>query len=384
MAEPTTATTTPSFTSQYCNGSKSPPELGAAGYAVPPGVNEFNAFPNPVFTLNPAGVVDEGNNWVNVSWGPLALTSPATNAVLGNYAPVGSAAQSSAVDHGSATPAAGTGTTTVPAPKDDFFGNIRPAGNGYDIGAVEVGALPPLPKLAVTPATLTFSAAVGYPSAVQNLTLSNTGNVSSNLGALVFSNATYTRATGTQAGSCGASLAGGTTCTIGVVFTPTAGGPSNGTVAIAADVAVTGSPVTLNGTGAAANPAATLTPATWTTARARNCPGTGCAGDPSQIFTLRNTGNVPLTGVTNAVLSGTPANLANWALVPNLSTCGPAGNGQFSANTTLAPNVTCLIVVQFKPLTGQAAGSKAVTLSVKEAAGTLALTQTAALNGTAQ
>ena len=249
----------PAFASQYCNGSRTPPELGAAGYAVPPGVNEFNAFPNPVFTLNPAGVVDEGNNWVNVYWGPLALTNPATGAVLGNYAPTGT---SSAIDHGATSVTVGTGqnTRTVTAPQTDFFGNLRPAGAAYDIGAVEVGALP---------ATIT----------------------------------------------------------------------------------------------------ATLSPATWTTFHTANCPGTGfgvfaCLNDPFTIFTLTNTGNVTLTGITQATLSG--ANAADFAVF--FSTCGPAGGGQVIANTTLAPGAFCNVIVQFKPLTAEAAGTKTATLSITDLA----------------
>ena len=42
--------------------------------------------PNPIFNLTPAATVDEGNNWINISWGPLAMTNPVTNGTLGNYA----------------------------------------------------------------------------------------------------------------------------------------------------------------------------------------------------------------------------------------------------------------------------------------------------------
>ena len=61
--------------SQYCNGSRSPPELASAGWQVPPGIADATV-PNPPFTLAPAATVDEGNNWVNMSWGPLAETNP--------------------------------------------------------------------------------------------------------------------------------------------------------------------------------------------------------------------------------------------------------------------------------------------------------------------
>ena len=106
----------------------------------------------------------------------------------------------------------------------------------------------------------------------------------------------------------------------------------------------------------------------------RNCPGTGilgiiaCTLDPAQVFTLTNTGNVPLTGITQAVLGGT--NASEFSVVRLLSTCGPAGGGQILANTTLAPGASCVVTVQFKPLTAQATGAKAATVSVTDLAGT--------------
>lgn len=126
---------------------------------------------------------------------------------------------------------------------------------------------------------------------------------------------------------------------------------------------------------------ATLTPTSWTVAQTRNCPGQilACALDLAQVFTLRNTGNVPLTGILQGALGGTATNVANYTIVRALSTCGPTGNGQLVANTTLAPNATSAITVQFKPLTAQLAGAKPATVSVTDAAGT----QTSTLNGTA-
>ena len=255
----------PTVASQYCNGSRVPPELGSAGYNVPPGISDATV-PNPIFNLTPAATVDEGNNWVNISWGPLALNHPVTGARLGNYA---LAAGSPAINY---IPGGSAGATAAPA--TDYFGNARPAGTGYDVGAVEFGAVPPVLS-------------------------------------------------------------------------------------------------------------ASLTPATWTVAQTRNCPGTtalqilACALDPSQAFTLTNTGNSPLTGITSGVLGG--ANPNEYAIVPLLSTCG-AGAGQLQSITTLAPGATCVVRVQFKPLTApQTAGLKPATVSVTDAAGT----QTSTLNGTA-
>src|SRR5207302_4263107 len=85
----------PAVAAQYCNGLRVPPEATCmsptgqtvpCGFQVPPGISDATV-PNPVFNLTPAATVDEGNNWINISWGPLALTNPVTGVVLGNYTP---------------------------------------------------------------------------------------------------------------------------------------------------------------------------------------------------------------------------------------------------------------------------------------------------------
>jgi hypothetical protein len=115
--------------SQYCNGSRVPPENGGLGYNVPPGVADAT-LPNPVFNLTPSATVDEGNNWVNMSYGPLTLTN-LLGATLRNYAIT------------SGSPARSAGLSQV-APSQDFFGNPRPQ-SGVAIGAVQFSATPAIP-----------------------------------------------------------------------------------------------------------------------------------------------------------------------------------------------------------------------------------------------
>ena len=233
----------PQVKSQYCNGSRTPPEYQSMGYQVPAGISDATV-PNPVFSLTPAATVDEGNNWVNMAWGPLAMTNPVTNTTLGNYAP---AAGSPVINYIPASATANYGE----APSLDFFGNTRKDGH-VDAGAVEFQGTAAAAIASVTPTSLAFGTVPSTTtSAAQNLTLHNTGTATLTGIGITFTGQ-FSRATGAAAGTCGTTLAAASTCTIGVVFSPTSTGAKTGTAAIAASVTVTGSPVSLTGTGGAA------------------------------------------------------------------------------------------------------------------------------------
>jgi hypothetical protein len=354
----------PTVLSQYCNGSRTPPEFKSLGYQVPPGISDATV-PNPIFNLTPAATVDEGNNWINISWGPLAETNPVTGTTLGNYAP---AAGSPVINY---IPSSAT-ANFAEAPSLDFFNNPRKTNNAVDAGAVEFGSGPATAAANVTGGPLAFgNVAVGATSGSQQLVLHNTGTASLTGIGLTFTGP-FARAT--AGGTCGATLNAGATCTINVVFRPTSLGAVTGSLNIVGSVAVGGSPVTLTGTGVAAVVSASLTPTSWAPSATR---GVGLLG-PTQVFTLTNTGNVNLTGIAQATLGGT--NAADFAIVRLLSTCGPAGGGQLLGQTTLAPGATCAVTVQFRPLTTDTAGSvRNATVSVTDAAGT----QSSTLSGTA-
>ena len=368
----------PTVLSQYCNGSRTPPEFKSLGYQVPPGISDATV-PNPIFNLTPSATVDEGNNWINISWGPLALTNAVNCSTLGNYSP---ASGSSVIN---LIPSTATANFNE-APSTDFFGTLRKTNSFVDAGAVEFAAGPATPIGSVTGGPLAFGNVVdGTTSAARTLTLHNTGTANLTGIALAFSSPLYSRPAGAAGGTCGATLTpAAATCTINVVFSPTAPGLVNATLTITANVAISGSPVSLSGTGLAAVVSATLTPASRNYGGVtRNCPGTtiaqilACALDPIQVFTLTNTGNATLTGIAQGVLGGANAN--EFRVVRLASTCGPAGGGQALGQVTLAPGSSCLISVQFKPLTAQTTGVKNATVSVTDAAGT----QTSTLTGTA-
>ena len=350
----------------------SPPEFGGTGYQVPPGIAD-STVPNPVFNLTPAATVDEGNNWINISWGPLAMTHPVSGATLGNYA---LASGSPAINY---IPSAAA--TYADAPSNDFFGNLRKTNNAVDAGAVEFQSTSAIAIASVTGGPLAFGTVpTNTTSTAHTLTLHNTGTATLTGITLAFSSPLYSRST--AGGTCTGTLNAAAICTINVVFSPAALGLVNATLTVTANVPVTGSPVSLSGTGGTTVRRATLTPAIWTVSQTRNCPtpALGCLADPSQVFTLTNTGNVTLTGIAQGVLGGNAANVANYTIARSLSTCGPNTGGQLTANTTLAPGGTCRVTVQFKPLTAQGTGLKSATVSVTDAAGT----QTSTLSGTAR
>jgi hypothetical protein len=311
----------PTFVTQYCNGSRVPPELGSMGYTVNPGTNETNALPTPVFSLTPSATVDEGNNWINLRWGPLSLTNPATGVTLGNYA---LAVNSPAIDY---VP------STVSHPSTDFFGSARPdsfRASSFDVGAVEYQGLDTASVATVTGGPLAFgNVTVSTTSAPQTLTLHNTGNATVT-GITVVVTAPFARA----GGSCGTSLTvAASTCTINVVFSPTVAGAATGTATITSSVTVNGSPVTLSGTGIAINRAATVAPSPLAF-------GNWAIGTTStRTLTVTNTGNIGLAGGTFTFGGGTPQPFSRSG-----GTCG----------ATLAVGASCTINVVFTPATATA------------------------------
>jgi hypothetical protein len=360
--------------SDYCNGSRSPVEAVPqgtpyVGWEVPPGTNESNALPAPPFTLMAAATVDEGNNWINLRWGPLSLSVPTTSGQNPfNFNP-SLTPGSTAINYITSLLAA---TAYNAAPSTDYYGNARKTNGAVDVGAVEFVA-PNYAILAVSPTSLSFTGvALGTTSASQTLTLSNQGGAAAAINSIVVTAPFLRPAAG---GTCGATLAIGASCTINIQFAaPATTGPSTGTVTINASVPVAGSPVALSGTSVAAVRTATLTPSPFAfNAQNRNCPGSGlgvlaCALDQSSQFTLTNTGNVSLTVTNGGAMSG--ANAVDFAIRPNLPLVGT----RCSSLPTLAPGGTCVVTVQFQPQTSEAAATKNATLTVTDSFGTQAAT----------
>jgi hypothetical protein len=321
-------TANPTVLSQYCNGSRTPPEFQSLGYQVPPGISDATV-PNPVFNLTPAATVDEGNNWINLSWGPLAETNAVTGAPLGNYGP---ASTSSVINYIPSTAA-----TYAEAPTLDFYGTNRKANHAVDAGAVEFtgGAGASASLVARTPDTGAFGNWVIHnPSTVEFFIYTNTGTTAFTTTTVVLSDPTDYALTAN--GCANEPLNPGQTCTVGVIFTPSQLG------ALPSTLTVNGpAPASINLTGTGIAPTATLVgtlpqpfPANFGSVVE------GQVQPVQQIYTYTNTsaGNYTITGTT-LTEGAPPVSAADFSVA-----FGNCTNGK-----VLSPGNSCTIQVQFNP-----------------------------------
>jgi hypothetical protein len=343
-------TTDPSIANKYCNGGRVPPTCsvadgcgGPSGYGVPPGIVDAST-PNPVFSLTPTATVDEGNNWINVSWGPLALSDDSvTGGTTGNYGG-GNAFGNYALQQSSpAIDYVPKNATTFPAAlpiATDFFGNPRPdpaVPNSFDVGAIEfqgVGTAPHA-SASVAPTTLAFgNQAVGVASTAMSVTVTNTGNVALAGGTFTFGGGTPQPFAAGPGPNCGATLAVGTSCSYTVVFTPTATGFVSRTLTVAyTGVVVTGSPVTLTGTGVQGR-------LRFTSATNGTLNGSGTA----LTFTIP-TSRAAVTSIVTMTANGGPVLITAESLTG--SSLFSITGTTCSFTTPLAQNGTCTVSIAY-------------------------------------
>ena len=333
----------PALTGLYCNGSLVPVEAAGSvpgtpypGWLAPPGTNESNALPAPPFTLLAAATVDEGNNWINLRWGPLSTNVlNSSQATVFSFNPM----------QKSGSPVIDYIPTAQTHPATDFFGNPRPdAAPRFDIGAIEFQGTVTTPILVAQPSPLSFGQVVDTTSTTLDIVLRNDGGGTTptisitGLPANNFSRVT-TGTFPTGAPNCVTTLAAGASCTIRVQFAPPAGTtPQNysASLSITATVGATsypvsGAPVSITGTGVPITRSASVSPATLAF-------GNWATGSTSGAMTLTvtNTGNVALSGGTFAI--GTSAPFSR-----------PSGTAGGTCGTTLALGAGCTIKVVFAP-----------------------------------
>ena len=205
------------------------------------------------------------------------------------------------------------------------------------------------PQLTLTPTSLAFpSTTQNSTSQPQNITVGNSGGQTAQLGAESVSGDF-----GITASNCPSTLAPGSSCTVGIVFKPTAAGSRSGLFTLASTSAPNGQvTAALSGNGIAAAQMS-LSPASLAYG------AIAVGGSASQTATLSNGG-------------GSPATLSAISATGDYAVTG----GSCSVGESVAVGSSCSVIVTFSPT---ALGSRAGTLSVSSN-GLPATVQTA-LNG---
>ena len=230
------------------------------------------------------------------------------------------------------TPYSGTATITASATV-----------NGSPVSLSGTGVVPVTRTATVTPTSLAFpNTAVGTTSAAMTVTVTNTGNTALAGSAFTFGGGTpqpFSRPAGAAGGTCGAGLAVGASCTINVVFRPTTATALSRTLAVAyTGATVTGSPVTLTGTGIQGTLSFTAaTNGTLTTTGA--------------LTTLNFTIPTPRAAVTSVVTitntGGASLQITAEALAINIGGLYSITGNTCSFTTPLAPNGTCTVSIRY-------------------------------------
>jgi hypothetical protein len=395
------STGNPNFVSFYCDGARTPPEFAASGWRTPAGISDATV-PNPIFNLTPVATVDEGNNWVNLRWGPLSMSNPTAvggtyanyggGLPLGNYSITAGSAAAGRVTGGGG--GGGGSTNRADAPAYDFFDRPRGTGGSTDAGAVKLtGTAGGQFTVSATVIDFGFVPHNSPTTLDQDIVVTNsdvvplTGiNVGFSCTGVTGCNAASFSLSADVANACviGGSLGAGQSCILNVVFNPTsssqaarnenlivtAGGVSQ-TVALTghdsiATIAVSPATQTAGTPPMVANPANivavtgtitvtnTSTRCTAATATAATCPRTGIpAGYPAvsvdagpyipTAITL-----TPSSGTGTWALGGTCA--VGTAINPGLAAI-PANAADGTPATPYVPSGSCTVTATYTPPT---------------------------------
>jgi hypothetical protein len=413
---PGNSTANPNFVSFYCDGSRVPPEAICynttgqpvpCGWQVPAGIADATV-PNPVFNLTPAATVDEGNNWVNLAFGPLSMSNltaiAGPNANYGGGLPLGNYS----ITSGSSAGGRVTGANFTDAPEYDFFGSPRksPGGGG---GSTDAGAV----KLTgTTHSQFTVSAAVidfgfvphGSPTTLdQDIVVTNSDVVP--LTGISFN----FNCAGVAAGTCSlasygiqpqydsctsATLGAGQSCVITVVFNPTSGSQAARNANLVVSAGGLSQTVLLTGHDSIATIA--VSPATQTTPLLTATPANTVA--VTGTITVTNTSTRCAAATFSTAVcprTGMPASYPNPSVdagpfIPTAITLQP-----LSGSGTWALGGTCAVGTAINPglaaIPANAADGTSASPYVPSGNCTVTLTYTppagatgAALNGTAR
>jgi cytochrome c553 len=211
------------------------------------------------------------------------------------------------------------------------------SGSPHGIGLSGTGTAAPVANLGWLGSTssLAFNSVVGTSSAVQTLTLQNTGTAAATLSAITLGGTNA--AEFTRGGSCAAgTLAASGSCTVTLSFLPTSMGSKAATLQVSASDAT--SPTTISLTGTATAPAVSLSASTIAF-------GTLTVGQTSaaRTVTLSNSGSAALA-------------------ISGIAASGSGFSATHDCPASLAAGSSCTVSAVFAPTTAVAySGSVAIT-----------------------
>jgi len=313
---------------------------GAVSLTMPPTVAFGNQAVGTTSAASVVTVTNAGATTVNVS--AVSSSNPTEFPVTTNCAAVAAGAGCT-ISITFKPGDTGTRQATITVTSDGIGSPQTFAVNGNGTGGT-----PPPGQLAV-PASTTFGAVtVGTTSAGNTLTLTNTGGTAVTVSAVTSSAPAEFAIT---ANTC-TTVAAGASCTITVVFSPSAAGARSATLTVTSNGAGSPQAIAASGTGVAAGTGALSMPA----AVSFPAQDVGTTSAPSAV-TLTNTGAAPVT-VSGVALT----NAIEFAIVSN--SCG-----------VVAPGSSCTVSVTFTPAqAGARSGSLTVTSNGAGSPQSIALT----------
>ena len=182
------------------------------------------------------------------------------------------------------------------------------------------------PIVYISTSDLTFAPQpLGTSSAAQTVVVANNG------GGLLYLSLITTTPPFAQTNNCPYILVEGASCTITVVYTPTAAGPQYGWLSVVSNASSGGAGVSLAGSGFVPTPALSVTPGSIGFGTLYL--GTATSG---RVVKITSTGNVPVV-ISSATLGGAnPGDFGIW--------------NDGCSGATLTPGASCTFLVSFEPL----------------------------------
>jgi hypothetical protein len=223
-------------------------------------------------------------------------------------------------------------------------GTVGSGGATATGGAAGTGGAASTASLAGDPTTLPFgSVTIGQKSAAQSVVISNLGQLASDPLALAIDGTDFA-IDPAAAGDCsvGMKLAGGSSCTVHVVFAPSTSGARSGTLTVSG---APGGTVDTSLSGSGATPGALAS-----SAKAIDFASTPVGTSVTKGITVTNSGETDVTGVKYSVTDGGTGQFSR------------TGNAAGDCGATIAAGASCALRVTFAASTpGTVAGVITVT-----------------------